>query len=57
MPPGKTFRPSLKFLRNVRIFDVKSDQLSGSLNVLIQGNIIQKISAPPSPPIAGRISC
>lgn len=34
---------------NVRIFDGKSDQLSGSMNVLVRGNTIEKISKDPLP--------
>jgi imidazolonepropionase-like amidohydrolase len=34
-------------ISNVGIFDGKSDKLSDSMNVLIQGNSIQKISAAP----------
>jgi imidazolonepropionase-like amidohydrolase len=35
--------------QNVRIFDGKSDALTGPMNVLIRGNIIEKISAAPIP--------
>jgi imidazolonepropionase-like amidohydrolase len=34
---------------NVRIFDGKSDTLSGSMNVLVRGNIIDRISKDPIP--------
>lgn len=35
--------------RNVRVFDGTSDHLSGSTNVLVHGNLIQKISSDPIP--------
>ncbi len=34
---------------NVRIFDGKSDKLTGAMNVLVRGNKIEKISAQPIP--------
>jgi imidazolonepropionase-like amidohydrolase len=36
---------SVTLFQNVRIFDGKSDRLTGPMNVLIRGNIIEKISA------------
>ena len=36
--------PALTLFENVRIFDGKSDTLSGTMNVLIRGNAIQTIS-------------
>jgi imidazolonepropionase-like amidohydrolase len=38
---------------NVRIFDGKSDMLSGSMNVLVRGNAIEKLSKDPIPSAAG----
>jgi imidazolonepropionase-like amidohydrolase len=40
--------PTILF-ENVRIFDGKSDTLSGSMNVLVRGNTINKISRDPIP--------
>ncbi|MCC7250680.1 amidohydrolase family protein [Hyphomicrobium sp.] len=40
---------ALTLFDNVRIFDGKSDTLSAAMNVLIRGNIIEKISADPVP--------
>jgi imidazolonepropionase-like amidohydrolase len=39
--------PQLTLFENVRIFDGKSDQLSASMNVLVRGNKIEKISKDP----------
>ena len=39
--------PALTLFENVRIFDGKSDQLSASMNVLVRGNTIAKISKDP----------
>jgi imidazolonepropionase-like amidohydrolase len=39
--------PALTLFENVRIFDGKSDQLSASMNVLVRGNTIEKISKDP----------
>src|SRR6516225_2582533 len=36
--------PALTLFENVRIFDGKSDALSASMNVLVRGNTIDKIS-------------
>ncbi len=41
--------PSLILFENVRIFDGKSESLSASMNVLIRGNTIEKISKDPIP--------
>jgi imidazolonepropionase-like amidohydrolase len=40
---------SLVLFENVRIFDGKSSTLSGSMNVLVRGNTIDKISKDPIP--------
>ncbi len=40
---------SVTLFQNVRIFDGKSDRLSGPTNVLVRGNVIQTISAEPIP--------
>ena len=41
--------PALTLFENVRIFDGKSDTLSASMNVLVRGNTIEKISNDPIP--------
>ena len=41
--------PALTVFENVRIFDGKSEALSGSMNVLVRGNTIEKISKDPIP--------
>ena len=41
--------PALTLLEDVRIFDGKSDTLSTSMNVLVRGNTIEKISKDPVP--------
>ncbi len=41
--------PAVTLFENVRIFDGKSDALSGNMNVLIRGNAIEKISKDPIP--------
>jgi imidazolonepropionase-like amidohydrolase len=41
--------PALTLFENVRIFDGKSDQLSSSMNVLVRGNVIERISQDPIP--------
>ena len=41
--------PALTLFENVRIFDGKSDALSASMNVLVRGNTIEKISKDPIP--------
>lgn len=46
-PPIKP--PALTLFENVRVFDGKSDALSGSTNVLVRGNTIEKISETPIP--------
>ena len=46
-PPADV--PALTLFENVRVFDGKSDALSGSMNVLVRGNIIEKISETPIP--------
>jgi imidazolonepropionase-like amidohydrolase len=40
---------ALILFENVRIFDGKSDTLSGNMNVLVRGNMIDKISKDPIP--------
>jgi imidazolonepropionase-like amidohydrolase len=40
---------SVILFENVRIFDGKSDTLSGSMNVLVRGNMIERISKDPIP--------
>lgn len=40
---------AVTIFENVRIFDGKSDQLTEPRNVLVRGNRIEKISAPPPP--------
>jgi len=40
---------TLTLFENVRIFDGKSDTLSASMNVLVRGNTIDKISKDPIP--------
>jgi len=42
-------RPALTLFENVRIFDGKSDTLTGTMNVLIRGNTIETISKDPIP--------
>jgi len=46
-PPKARPAASTILISNVRIFDGKSEKLSDSMNVLIQANRIQKISASP----------
>src|SRR5262245_30273263 len=38
---------SVTLFQNVRVFDGKSEKLSGPTNVLVRGNVIEKISAEP----------
>ena len=46
----QSVEPSTAILfENVRIFDGKSDTLSGGMNVLVRGNTIDKISKDPIP--------
>lgn len=45
----RSVAPSLTVFENVRIFDGKSESLSASMNVLIRGNTIEKISTDPIP--------
>src|SRR5215472_10900944 len=40
---------SVTLFSNVRIFDGKSDKLSAPSNVLVRGNVIEKISTTPLP--------
>jgi len=47
--PQSAEPPSVILFDNVRIFDGKSDTLSASLNVLVRGNTIDKISKDPIP--------
>ena len=44
-----TESPALTLFENVRIFDGKSEALSASMNVLVRGNTIEKISKDPIP--------
>ncbi|MGE0024410.1 MAG: amidohydrolase family protein [Hyphomicrobium sp.] len=41
--------PAVTLFENVRIFDGKSDTLSGTMNVLVRGNTIEVISKDPIP--------
>jgi hypothetical protein len=41
--------PALTLFENVRIFDGKTETLSASMNVLVRGNTIEKISNDPIP--------
>ena len=41
--------PAVTLFENVRIFDGRSDQLSANTNVLVRGNVIEKISKDPLP--------
>lgn len=45
--------PAQTIFENVRIFDGKSDGLTASMNVLVRGNTIEKISSDPIPIDAG----
>jgi imidazolonepropionase-like amidohydrolase len=45
--------PPLTLFENVRIFDGKAGALSDGMNVLVRGNIIEKISSDPIPADAG----
>jgi imidazolonepropionase-like amidohydrolase len=47
--PGPSAPPSTVLFNNVRIFDGKSAALSAPSNVLVRGNLIEKISADPIP--------
>ena len=47
--PQSTEQFTVILFENVRIFDGKSDTLSASMNVLIRGNTIDKISKEPIP--------
>ena len=42
---GQTQPPTVTLFRNVRIFDGKSSQLSAPSNVLVRGNMIERISS------------
>ena len=42
---GHTQPPAVTLFRNVRIFDGKSSQLSAPSNVLVRGNMIERISS------------
>jgi hypothetical protein len=46
---SQSVEPTVLF-ENVRIFDGKSDALSESMNVLVRGNKIEKISRDPIQP-------
>lgn len=41
--------PTIVLFENVKVFDGKSSKLSGPTNVLVRGNIIEKISSAPIP--------
>jgi imidazolonepropionase-like amidohydrolase len=45
----QSVEPSTILFENVRIFDGKSDTLSGAMNLLVRGNTIAKISKDPIP--------
>ena len=47
--PQSAEPPTIILFENVRIFDGKSDTLSASMNVLVRGNTIDKISKDPIP--------
>jgi hypothetical protein len=47
--PQSAEPPTVILFENVHIFDGKSDTLSGSMNVLVRGNTIDKISKDPIP--------
>ena len=49
LKPQSAGPSSLILFENVRIFDGKSSTLSGSMNVLVRGNTIDKISKDPIP--------
>ena len=67
LPAHAAEPPALTLFENVRIFDGKSDTLSASTNVLVRGNMIEKISttrfrstassSAKSSPAAGARSC
>jgi imidazolonepropionase-like amidohydrolase len=46
------FPPPVTLFQNVRVFDGKGDTLSGPTNVLVRGNLIERISATPIAPQA-----
>lgn len=53
-PDGKdAVRPTAVLLKNVRVFDGRSAGLSGPLNVLVRGNLIERIDAGPLEGAAG----
>ena len=45
--------PAQTLITNARVFDGRSDHLSGSMNVLVEGNLIKQISRGPVVPAAG----
>src|SRR5262245_64267227 len=47
--PQSAEPPAVILFENVRIFDGKSDTLSASMNVLVRGNTIDRISRDPIP--------
>lgn len=49
LPAHAAEPPALTLFEKVRIFDGKSEQLSASMNVLVRGNTIEKISKDPIP--------
>jgi imidazolonepropionase-like amidohydrolase len=44
--------PAVTLFRNVRIFDGKGDAVSGPMNVLVRGNVIERITTSSIPPEA-----
>jgi imidazolonepropionase-like amidohydrolase len=44
-PAAQTPSPAVTVFQNVRIFDGKGDSVSGPMNVLIRGNVIERITA------------
>src|SRR5262245_38514841 len=42
-PPAKAAPPSAVYFKNVKVFDGKSDRLTGPTSVLVVGNKIEKI--------------
>jgi hypothetical protein len=44
--------PAVTLFQNVRIFDGKGDTVSGPMNILIRGNVIERITTAPIAPQA-----
>ena len=51
-PPPATSTGPVTLFQNVRIFDGKGDTVSGPTNVLVRGNVIERIATAPIPPQA-----